>query len=292
MSLVGLPLLLLAVTGVVVAVAALVFAWSRLRGWWRGVRIIGILICQLLLVFAVALAVNRTEDFYPSWSALFGDASANIVAEHPTELPLSRWLRAQQARGARSGLSFVWRADQGPAWFLRAPTALLLPRSYFLDQTPAMPVVVVLVGAEHTADALSWAPSHLAALAPSAPAVIVLVRPGVHGPSADFDRHFAADLAADLQVAPTGWGVIGVGTAASGALGLFTADPAHFGCIALPATDPARDAARYRSVADGRPLLVARHDAVAATLQWIYGELPPTLNPPLLVGSAPAAGRL
>jgi hypothetical protein len=291
MSLVGLPLQLLAVTGVVVAGAALAVLWPRLRGWWRLGRIGGIIVCQLLLIFAVGLAVNRTEDFYPSWSALLGDNPPTIVTQPPPALSLSKWLHGQQAHGERSGLSFQWRADEDRGWYLRAPTTVFLPRTYFLDPAAAMPVVVVLVGPEHTADALSWAPARMAALAPKAPAAIVLVQPGAAGPSAGFRRQFATQLASDLRVSPGGWGVVGVGTGASAALGLFRDDPGHFGALALPLTDPARAGAYVRAVADEHPLLLAKHDSVAVTLQWVYGQLPPALSPPLLVGSNPATNR-
>jgi hypothetical protein len=290
MSLTGLPLQLLAVALLIVWVAALALWWSRLRRWWRLARAAGIVLCQLLLVFTVGLAVNRTEDFYPSWAALLGTDPPKISTVPPPAVPLATWLHRQQARGARSGLSFQWRADRDKQWYLRAPTAVLLPRAYFGPNSPVLPAVVILVGPEHTGSALSWAPARIEALSASSPAVMVVVQPGAKGPSSGFGPQLVALLGADLHVTPDGWGIVGVGSAAAAAVRLFHADPARYGCLALPTASPA-PAARVRAMAQGRPLMAAAHDGVPVTLRWIFDELPPTLLPPLVVASASPANQ-
>src|SRR5262245_8979913 len=183
MSLIGLPLLLLSASVFVVWLAALVIWWSRLRRWWRLARVGGLVICQILLVFVVGLVVNRTEDFYPSWAALLGSDPPKVVTAPAPVIPLASWLQQQAVRGARAGLSFPWQAGQDKQWYLRAPTTVLLPEAYFRPTAPVLPVVVVVVGPEHTATALSWGPTRLAPLSTVAPAVLVVVQPGAKGPS-------------------------------------------------------------------------------------------------------------
>src|SRR5262245_5236819 len=291
MSLIGWPLQTLAFVSVIVAVASLAIGWSHLKGWWRVARVPGVIVCQLLLVFAAGLWVNRSEDFYPSWAALFGDNPPKITTQQQPEALLANWLRGQRARGARSGLSFEWRGAQAKVGTRRARRAVCLPRASFVSSGTVLPVVFVVVGPDRTANAAGCTPTRLAPLVPAAPAVVVLVRSQPLGPSPQFAAQLPSQLTTDLRTAASGWGIIDVDSATPAALHVFTRDPAYFGALGLLAAGPTTAATKAHdiAVADTRPLLMASRGGIAAMLKWIYGQLPPALTPPLVV--APGAGN-
>ena len=284
MSPISARLLLLAAVSTLVAIAGLAVAWSRMRGWWRVARVGGVIMCQLLIVFTVGVAVNRTEDFYPSWAALRGANPPRITATTAPTARLATWLRTQQARGLRSGLQFAWRSADDAAWGLGAPTVVYLPRAYFQTQDVDLPVVMILVGS--TVDAK--ARTDLAAATASGQAVVVVMQPGPHGPDLAAIQQVPALLADDVRVERGGWAMVGTAAAVTPAITLFREHPNDFGVLALvSAPHPSAGlGAAAQAAADGRPLLVAASGKVVGSLPWIEGELPPALRPPLVVGAA------
>src|SRR5689334_24221273 len=97
MSLTGLPLIVLAVCCTAVVVAATVWSWGR----WRPVRFVlrpaGVLLSEALLLVTIGLVVNRSEQFYPSWAALFAPASTGVTSYKTVAGTLDQMLTAQAA---------------------------------------------------------------------------------------------------------------------------------------------------------------------------------------------------
>jgi hypothetical protein len=274
-------LLLLAGVSTVIAIAGLAFAWPRLRGWWRLARIPAVIVCQLLLVFTIGIAVNRTEDFYPSWAALRGATPPKITTSTRPTARLAAWLRAQQAHGLKAGVQFAWHAADDVAWGLRAPTVVYLPKAYFQTQDVDLPVVLLLTATPLAAPARAQLAT---AVAPGS-AVVVVMAPDPHGASQRAMEAVPALLAEDVRVERGGWGIVATGATVSPALALFGSQPAEFGVLALlPAAHPTAALAREaQAVVAWRPLLISPGNQLMRALAWVAGELPPPLRPALVL---------
>lgn len=128
MSLLGWPLLIMSVILALVAPAACVALWGRVRGTTAlPARLVLILVCQVTAILAVGVGINDHFQFFASWSDLSGQNGANapIQQQNPGAQPLPRSLakrlrndfredkanNALQATlvGAKSGIrSKVW----------------------------------------------------------------------------------------------------------------------------------------------------------------------------------------
>jgi hypothetical protein len=234
MELTSLFLLVIVWCVAVGAVAALVVYWRRLRGRLLPVRVVAMLLCEILLIFGVALVVNRSGDFYPTWSALVGSSSTKDQSTD-RRANLAPWLQSKAAEGARNGLAFPWRPDGVADWGLDRPPTIFLPTAYFRGPALSLPVIVMMappgVGTAHG----GWEDQKIAAFgrASGVPAVMLFLRAGsrvrVHRLTADLPVR----LAADLRVAQHGWAMIAVGAAVPDGLDVFDRDPDRFGPLAL-----------------------------------------------------------
>ena len=131
MRLTGVPLILLAAIVTAVAGAATVRWWSSRGG--RSTRVVSVLLVETLAVLTVGLAVNRHEEFYPSWQALGGDTGTATHTERVRAGLLDARLPAE---------SFAWRPSGYPAWHLAGPPRITLPADYRARPDVAFPVVL------------------------------------------------------------------------------------------------------------------------------------------------------
>ncbi|MBU2670663.1 hypothetical protein KOI35_44900 [Actinoplanes bogorensis] len=175
MKLTGIPLILLAAVVTVVAGAALVRWWSR----GRLTRVVGVLLVETLAVLTVGLAVNRHEEFYPSWQALGGDTG---TATHTGRV------RAGLLDAHLAAKSFTWRPSGYPAWHLAGPPRVTLPADYRDRPAVAFPVVLCL-GTDY---------------ARTGEAVTVTMSPTSATTPADL-LALALELRRDLRVTGSGW---------------------------------------------------------------------------------------
>ncbi|WP_067499678.1 hypothetical protein [Actinoplanes sp. TFC3] len=132
MRLTGLPLIALAGSGALAALALTIRFWSR-GGRRRRLltRTTGVLCVQILAVAAVALAYNRAQTFYPSWSDLVAEGSA---AAPPPPPP------AAAGPADPAPTSLAWAG---------APVQVSAPAGYATRSPVRFPVIVVLGGPEH-----------------------------------------------------------------------------------------------------------------------------------------------
>ena len=228
MTLTGLPLLALTVAATVAAGAATAWSWPR-GGRLRPVtRTAGVLLVEVLVVLTAGLAVNRHEQFYPSWQALRGDTGTVAVADH---------LRAGSLDARMRSTRFPWRPPELTAWHLTGPPTVALPRDYRARPDVTFPVVLVLTApgehARHTPEAVT------VTLTPSATTTAAAL------------RSLPTALGHDLRVAAVGWDVVGAGPLPAA---IVAAEPPGFAVLNQPtgALPPAL-AAPLRLPSNGRP---------------------------------------
>jgi hypothetical protein len=304
MELTSRSLVALSAITTVLACTALIVFWRRLaRRAWPLVRVVGILLCEALLIFTVALQINRADDFYPSWSALLGGDQTRDLPRAPAA-SLSGWLASKAAEGARSGLAFTWRSSDA-AWRLPQPPIVYLPPAYFRQPGLMLPVIVVLAPPALTAAQGAWDDPAPAALAHDAgvSAGLILLRADAHLNVTTLAATLPQRLLTDVRVAPHGWGVTAIGAAIPAGLDLLRLGSDRFGPLALvpsatTAVNPlwiktARDeagallapshlpgGAGRRSVATGSAVV---SPALVAALRWVFGQMPPALAPPMVL---------
>jgi len=282
---------LLAVTGTATAAAIAILAllWGRLRGPLIGVRVVGILVSEALLLALVGLTVNRAGDFYPSWASLLGEAT-------PVELPttgavhLSPQLAAQAATGQRDGLVFRWNPAGQAGWRLAEPPTVYLPPASFRGSNLNVPVIVVVLSP--TAKIPTDAELTALARVDGVPACLVLLHESRSTHLRMLAEGLAAQLPANLPVLGHGWAAVGAGSAAPAALALWQADSATFAALALlPGPGAPIDAAtvrQARAATWSRLWIGHPHDDLAAALRWSGQHVPPPLSPPSTLTALPA----
>ncbi|MBL7256417.1 hypothetical protein [Paractinoplanes lichenicola] len=175
MSLTGVPLLLLATLITLILGGAVVRLWPRLRVI---PRIAAVLLLEAALVLSAGLAVNRHEEFYPSWRALAGDTGTAVHQER---------VRAGGLDDRVAG-TFTWRPSGWASWHLVGPPTVALPADYRSRPGVAFPVL------------LSSVPSR------TPEAVTVSVEPTGRTTPQDLQA-LAAALRRDLRVTAAGWAV-------------------------------------------------------------------------------------
>jgi hypothetical protein len=327
-SLTGLPLLVLSVLVAVNLFVATVVVWSRGGRWRPAIRLVAILACEAVTLWVVGLAVNRSLDLYPSWSALLGNVPAAVNAQTQPATNLERWLSGKAAQGEREGVAFDWNPPGESGWHLSARPSVYVPPSYFHDKTARFPVVVVVAPKNATPARAGWfdhktGPLVRATVERSAPAVVVFVR--ADGPEGvtKLATTIPARLEKDLRVTLGGWALIGVGGANAPALDVMAAQAGRrYRGVALladgsqPLQETVVSRARKLPAGTGRLFVaadrvVAEEDAhayptasvaepkpeqrVAAALRWAYGLLSPSLTPAVTaaapVSPGPPPGR-
>jgi hypothetical protein len=288
-ALTGLRLLAAAAAGTAAALVVLALLWRRLRCPLIGVRVVGILLCETLLLVTVALTVNRAGDFYPSWVSLVGETT-------PVRLPttqairLSPQLAAQAPAGRQDGLVFRWHPAGESSWRLAEPPVAYLPPWSFRGQDVAVPVVVIVLAP--TAKIPADGEISGLARADGVAACLLFLHESRSTRPPVLAEGLAKELPASLPVLGHGWAAVGVGPAASVALTVWQADSARFTALALlPTPGGSVDAATYqRGQAEaGSGLWIGNAgDDVAVALRWAGQHIPPPLSPPLALTPLPA----
>jgi enterochelin esterase-like enzyme len=250
MPLLGWPLVALLVVVLILAMAATLLLWPRVRGGrvLRDVQRLGlVLVSQLAAVLLLAAAVNNYGYFYGSWSDLFGTASpsaavttrwpsghfgktgavttTSVVADQPqwssaTEYATRGRVEDIRIRGLRSGISQDAMVYLPPQYFQAAYAHHQFPAIEVMSGYPG--ITTTLVSRMHYPDVLlNEILQHRAR-----PMVLVMLRPTVDAPrdtectdvpGGPLAMTFLAQdvpLAIDnlLRVRPLGWGVMGDST--------------------------------------------------------------------------------
>jgi hypothetical protein len=301
-------LLTIACVGTIGVLAALIVFWRRLRRWWIPMRVVLILLGEALLLFSVALEVNRVGDFYPSWSALMGHANATHLPDE-ADARLGDWIQAKASQGTTNGVIFSWRPPGLESWHLGAAPVAYLPAAYFHSPSLQLPVIVVLAPTGSDPSTGAWDDAGVDRLIKAAniPACVVFLRTGKGLDLANLADSLPTALTADLPVMRHRWALVGVGPAAATAVALHSADTTRFGPLALVPVGEAlpvqlvREAstlsggellvtpvvARTGPTADGRPThKVLVQPSLVGALRWAYPLLPPALEPPQVLPTA------
>lgn len=327
MSLTGLPLLAVSAFVAVTLVVASVLLWSRTGRARVVVRCTAIVACEASLLWVAGLAVNRSLDLYPSWSALVAAVPPAVGGDDRPTANLEQWLAGKAAQGRRDGFAFDWTPDEERGWGLSAAPSVYVPPSYFTESTVRFPVVVVVAAKNATPARAGWSDRATAALARDAvtsgtPAVVVFVRADQATAIAGLATTIPARLEQDLRVTSVGWELVAVGPASLPALDVIGHAGNRYRGIALLADGatappgPVVAATRALPAGTGRLFVAASRvvagepdagyptaskalprpqDRLVAALRWCDGLLPAPLAPPLTAGSVattgPAAGR-
>lgn len=141
MPLTGRLILLVTVVLLAGAAVATVRLW-RVPGRKRiPLRITGLVLVELLVVAGAGLAVNRSEQFYPSWEAL--TASETVV----TVAPLESGKLDGKLDGGRT---ITWTPAEAAGWHLAAAPLLVTPAGYATPPVRSFPVAVALTTVAQT----------------------------------------------------------------------------------------------------------------------------------------------
>ena len=266
----GLPLMVLLIVAAAGLLAATLWLWPVLarRGAVAVALRIGLLVgLQASVLGAVFVSVNRTYEFYASWSDLLGTdhSVAQVVAARPGAThtvtagqpsPVVTLASSRVALpGARHGLGgrLAEVRIAGPVSGIAATGHVYLPPGYSLGSRP-LPVIVV-ISRQAGGRAANYGAQRVAAVAAAqiragrmAPAIIAVLSPVVAGradqgcldspggPQAA--TFFSQDLPRALTLAyhavpgPAGWAVLGGAGGGYCALQLATAPSGQFAVAA------------------------------------------------------------
>jgi hypothetical protein len=212
MSLIGLPLIVVAFLATAVIGAGTVLLWHRSGRLRVPVRVIGVLAGQVALVLSVGLVANRSEQFYPSWEALIGrTGTATSTTAHTA---------GRLDEEVHTGV-VPWRADRAAAWQLASAPSLLVPAGYADRPMVSFPVVLSLVTPH--------------GVRPLADTVTVVAAPTPKTTAASLAA-LSAELGRDLRVTARGWAIVAPIRDVTLALRLIQAEPGRFVAIALIGT--------------------------------------------------------
>ena len=208
MSLTGVPLILTAVCCTLATIGATAWVWSR---WGRArlfLRPAGVLLAEALLLFTVGLVVNRSEQFYPTWSALLDSKSSSDTTYRTRPGDLDRRLAARA--GARIGDAqvFPWQPTGWSGWRLADAPTVITPPAYLLHPTWRYSAVLVVddnTGAWTAAEEESAARR---ATATGASAVVVFVTTTAATSVATLATVLPNQLGRDLRVTVHRWAMV------------------------------------------------------------------------------------
>ncbi|BAL87917.1 hypothetical protein AMIS_26970 [Actinoplanes missouriensis 431] len=141
MSLTGWPLIVLTALMTLLALAATVFWWGRAGRLRVVVRPLTLLLTEALLVATAGVWFNRTQQFYPTWSALLDDTETVDTAAETTGGGLDAWLSLHAPAGTARARTFIWHpAEHG----LPRTLTVGLPDGYLTHPELRYPVVVII----------------------------------------------------------------------------------------------------------------------------------------------------
>ena len=277
-SLTGIPLIALAMLGTVAVLAATILLWGR----GLILRATGVLLTEALIMLSVGLVVNRSEQFYPTWTALLHPPSAigTSYAVTPGELD-----RSLQARG---GAPFTWQPTGWTGWHLAGAPTVVTPAAYLSH--PAWRYSTVLILDNGSA---RWTPVTEAAAARAAGATItVFARTTPATTARTLATALPEALSRDLRATERRWALVATAADARLAQETVVAAPARFAAIAMIRGVRKIQKAPTKKTPAKITLLLAgiRVDSattLAGALTWAAGQTPPPL-----AASTPPVTRL
>jgi len=211
-TLTGIPIILLTSAGAAAAGVTAARLWPR-GGRLRPVtRTLGVLLLETLVVATAGLVVNRHEDFYPSWAALFGHTGTITVTRATEAGRLDQLLPAGRATAVR------WQPADLPGWRLAGPPRVVVPAGYREHPGDTFPVVLDLTGDARAA----------VAAALRTPDTVTVVAVPTAATTAAALLSLPGELRRDVRVDDTGWAVSGTGAQAPLATAFARAAPAGF----------------------------------------------------------------
>ncbi|ROP32160.1 hypothetical protein [Couchioplanes caeruleus] len=280
MSLTGIPLLALAGLTLVGFVTATVLLWSRCGRWRLVVRTLGVLLIEVAVVLSVGLAVNRSEQFYPSWAALAGDTGTQTTTAVAQAGELDDSLASRSTQ--------PWRPASLPQWKLAGAPTMTVPPDYAAASKAPYPVLVVLGPATSVTK-------------PVKGVVTVRLTP-TPATTAEALRSLVPDLSRAVRVTAGGWALAAGMDDAALAGDLARSLPAQFRALALVQTSatafpgalgvtpPGTTVAAVLPAPADRSaqpptgvtfLTAAAPKAWSTAISWTTRQLSPPLAPPL-----------
>jgi hypothetical protein len=264
----SLRLIVLAAVVTAGALAATVLVWRRWGRWRFLVRPSGVLLTEALLILTVGLAVNRSQEFYPSWAALLDTSGPGPVSYHVSAGHLDAWLATRP-----SVVSFPWRPPGWTSWHLAAAPTVTVPADY-----RAHPVwrysAVLIVGAR------PWTLPPLAG-----PTVLVNVTTTASTSASTLAVAVPGSLGRDLRVTSHRWALVTSAADSALARRVVALARGRFPAVAfvgVPAAAPA--ATRPSHSAPARPsgvlpsgIHAAYFPGAGKALTWAAAETPPPL---------------
>jgi len=273
----GVPLILLVAFGTLAAVAATVLVWNRFGRVRYVSRAGGVLLAEALLLVTAGLAVNRSEQFYPTWDALVGTKSADESAVNTTNGSMYRsgpgaldhGLLASAGAHAGAAQTFPWRSAGWRGWGLAAAPIVITPPGYLLHPTWSYSAVVVIGGWSATVEESAARRATATGLS----AVVVFATTTAATTAPELATALPGQLGRDLRVTTHRWAMVAA-----------DADAA----LAESAVDDA--ALRYPSIAVDRAAalpagvtaaaVVTGNDPLYSALSWAIARTPPPLASP------------
>ncbi|MEV6847990.1 hypothetical protein [Actinoplanes sp. NPDC051411] len=252
MPLTSLRLIVLAAVVTVGALAATVLVWPRWGRWRFLVRPSGVLLTEALLIVTVGLAVNRSQEFYPSWAALRDTSGPGPASYHVSAGRLDAWLAARP-----SVLSFPWRPPGWTSWHLAAAPTVTVPADYLAH--PAWRYSAVLIVGTRP-----WALPPVAG-----PTVLVNVTTTASTSASTLAGALPGSLGRDLRVTSHRWALVTSAADSALARRVATAARGRFPAVAfVGVAAPARAA---------QTAYFPRAAMIKAALTWAADETPPPL---------------
>ena len=307
MGITGLPLILLVAFGALAAVAATVLVWNRFGRVRYLLRAAGVLLAEVLLLLSVGLAVNRSEQFYPTWDALLNTKSADESAIKSTNGAtyrtgpgaLDRELAVRA--GGRPGVAqaFPWQSADWRGWGLAGAPTVITPPGYLLHPAWSYSAVIVVGGWPATVDESATRRATAAGIS----AVVVFATATAATTAPELATALPTQLDRDLRVTTHRWAIVaaaGDATLADNAVVDATVRypsiavvPAGARAGVLPAgvlpTGVLPTGVTAAAVVEGNttappsgvlPLPSAAPDALYTALSWAIERTPPPLASP------------
>ena len=269
----GIPLISLAAAGALAAVAATVLLWHRFGRVRYVLRAAGVLLAEVLLLVTAGLAVNRSEQFYPTWDSVLNAKTdfkiTNDKTYRSTPGALDHTLAVRAGGHAGDAQTFPWQSAGWRGWGLAAAPTVITPPGYLLHPTWSYSAVVVIGGWSATVEESAAR----RATATGISAVVVFATATAATTAAELATALPDQLDRDLRVTTHRWAMVAADADAT---------------LAERAVDDA--ALRYPSIAVDRAAalpagvtvaaVVTGNDPLYSALSWAIARTPPPLASP------------
>ena len=296
MSLTGVPLLVVTVSLTLAAAAVTIGRWRRTSRATPAIRVLGVLTTEALVIATVGLAVNRSQQFYPSWDALINRTSTVGTVETYTPGHLDGWLQARSGGHDTLPITVPWHPPGWGTWGLSEAPTVVVPAGYLQHPSWRYPVVVILSDSHD-----GWTGAAVSSTGSAGdPAVLVLARTTRPASVGTFGGSMAGELTRDFRATGHSWAIVTSSPDAGAADELVRRQPGRYPALAVVA--PAGPGRRTPSsaglptgvsavvISPGTPTRVAASaGSLSAALAWAGRQLPaPMAAPAPLIPPAPA----